>query len=281
MEEKTELCNISRDNIGNQLDILTSGSGKRKFGRFIMGALGSIPWIGGIIAAGAAAHAEQEQGRTNELHKLWLEEHREKLAELSQDIAEIIQRLDGLYDNLKQRIESDEYMTLVKKAFRSWDYAGTKEKRHYIKNLIVNAAATELCVDDLVRLFNDWLDAYHEVHFKVIREIYNHPGITRGQIWDNANPKRPQENSADADLFKRLIRDLSIGGVIRQEREVNFVGEFIRNRQGNRSSRSDTYESAFEDTKPYELTELGKQFVHYTMTDIVRRIEQAPSGINN
>jgi len=32
-------------------------------------------------------------------------------------------------------------------------------------------------------------------------------------------------------------------------------------------------ESAFEDTKPYVLTELGKQFVHYTMSEVVGRLE--------
>jgi hypothetical protein len=34
-------------------------------------------------------------------------------------------------------------------------------------------------------------------------------------------------------------------------------------------------ESAFEDTKPYVLTELGKQFVHYTMNELVTRIGTA------
>jgi hypothetical protein len=32
-------------------------------------------------------------------------------------------------------------------------------------------------------------------------------------------------------------------------------------------------ESAFEDTKQYVLTELGKQFVHYTMNELVTRLE--------
>ena len=31
-------------------------------------------------------------------------------------------------------------------------------------------------------------------------------------------------------------------------------------------------ESAFEQTKPYVLTELGKQFVHYTMNEVVTRV---------
>jgi hypothetical protein len=30
--------------------------------------------------------------------------------------------------------------------------------------------------------------------------------------------------------------------------------------------------SAFDDDKEYELTELGKQFVHYTMNEIVPKI---------
>jgi hypothetical protein len=32
-------------------------------------------------------------------------------------------------------------------------------------------------------------------------------------------------------------------------------------------------ESAFEDKKPYVLTALGQKFVHYTMTDVLRRLE--------
>jgi hypothetical protein len=32
-------------------------------------------------------------------------------------------------------------------------------------------------------------------------------------------------------------------------------------------------ESAFEDTKPYVLTELGKEFIHYVLNDVVQRVE--------
>jgi hypothetical protein len=38
-------------------------------------------------------------------------------------------------------------------------------------------------------------------------------------------------------------------------------------------------ESAFEDSKPYVLTELGKQFVHYTMNEVVTRIEDHQTNI--
>lgn len=269
-EIEKEITNVTKTDVldEDKLNIIPSGTTRTKFSRFIMGALSSVPWVGGVISGASAV----QQGNVNDLQKMWLAEHRERFRELGKDIQDIILRLDDLYDNLKSRIESEEYMIIVRKAFKSWDNAETKEKRHYIKNLVINAAAIELCVDDLVRLFNDWLDTYHEAHFKVIREIFKTPGITRGMIWDNLHKGRPRENSAEADLYKRLIRDLSTGGVIRQEREVTSDGEFIRPHRTRSHSSSNTYESAFEDTKPYELTELGKQFVHYTMTETVKRI---------
>jgi len=70
---------------------------------------------------------------------------------------------------MDERIESEEYLDLVRKPFRSWDHADTDEKRRYIGNLISNAAGTRLCSDDVMRLFIDWLNAYHDAHFAVIR----------------------------------------------------------------------------------------------------------------
>jgi hypothetical protein len=35
--------------------------------------------------------------------------------------------------------------------------------------------------------------------------------------------------------------------------------------------------SAFDTDEPYELTELGRQFVHYAMTDVVPRLGGAES----
>ena len=32
--------------------------------------------------------------------------------------------------------------------------------------------------------------------------------------------------------------------------------------------------SAFDDEEPYELTELGKQFVHYVFAEVVKRIDE-------
>ncbi len=83
---------------------------------------------------------------------------------------------------------------------------------------------------------------------------------------------------AEADLFRMLIRDLSTGGVIRQDRETNQQGpsSYGSVRPPGKHSASTTVESSFEDTKPYVLTGLGQQSVHYTMNEVVTRIE-APS----
>ena len=110
----------------------------------------------------------------------------------------------------------------------------------------------------------------------VIRQIYQHPGISRYDIWDQIHGEFPREDSAEADLYRMLIRDLNIGGVIRQSRATNAAGQFLRRKAVRKPGGAPTtMESAFEDTKPYELTELGKQFVHYTMNEVVGRI--APS----
>jgi hypothetical protein len=90
----------------------------------------------------------------------------------------------------------------------------------------------------------------------------------------------PREDSSQADLFRYLIRELSTGGVIRQPREANAAGQFMRKRPQRRppGSGSTTMESTFEDTKPYVLTELGREFVHYTMNEVVTRLTDESAG---
>ena len=96
-----------------------------------------------------------------------------------------------------------------------------------LRNLLANAAASGVSSDDVVRLFVDWLGAYSPFHFEVIAAIYNSNGITRGGIWDKVGRERVPEDSADADLFKLLIRDLSMGSIIRQHREKDYHGNYI------------------------------------------------------
>jgi hypothetical protein len=196
-----------------------SGGKGHKYVRFVVAVLSSIPWVGGFIAASASLSAEREQEGINELQRLWLEEHKNKIKELNATLADIFIRLDNFGDEVEQRIESPEYLGLVKKAFRSWDEADTETKKQMLKKLITNAGAIKLCPDDLIRLFLHWIELYDETHFIVIKEVYRQPQITRGQLWNNIHGIRPREDSSEADLFRYLIRDLSTGGVIRQTRE--------------------------------------------------------------
>lgn len=264
------------DNIRAELAGTHSVRWKRMLKKFGAAALGSIPWIGGVLAAAANAPTEEKAQKADDLRTQWLEEHQRKLEQLNQTLADIDERFEKLGPQIEERVESPEYLGLVRQAFRTWDRAESDAKRRYVANLLANAAGTKLSPDDVVRLFILWLDQYHESHFMVIREIFKHPGITRYDIWDQIFGEFPRDDSAEADLYRMLIRDLSTGGVIRQPRATNSAGQFMRKKPVKRlGGASATMESAFEDTKPYELTELGKQFVHYTMNEVVARIGAA------
>jgi hypothetical protein len=99
----------------------------------------------------------------------------------------------------------------VKKAFREWAGTESEAKREFVRNILTNAAASRVSSDDVVRLYLDWLGNYSELHFQVIGAIYNSDGITRGEIWKKIGKGEVREDSAEADLYKLLFRDLSTG----------------------------------------------------------------------
>ena len=209
----------------------------------------------------------------------WLKMLQAEMAEKAQTILEIMARLDMNDEKTAQRVASPEYQSLVRKAFRDWAGAESEEKRKLVRNILAHAADASITSDDVVRLFLQWISTYSEFHFVVIRAIYNDRGVTRARIWEKVGKEEVREDSAEADLFKLLIRDLSTGSIIRQVREKDYAGNFLRKPAQTRRkgvSAPTTVESAFEDTKGYELTDLGQQFVHYAMSDIPPRIEFAP-----
>jgi hypothetical protein len=144
-----------------------------------------------------------------------------------------------------------------------------------LKRLIMNAGAIQLCDDDLIRLFLYWVELYHETHFVVVCAIYKSPRITRGQLWDaiRAQPK-PREDSYEADLFRYLIRDLSTSGVIRQERQTDVYGNFVKKESHGRKQlpTGNVMKSAFDDNEHYGSTDLGATFVHYVMEDVAPQL---------
>jgi hypothetical protein len=146
---------------------------QRVIQKFILAALGSIPWIGGFLSSAATLKTEEGARRTDRLHTQWLEEHAKKLANLRITLETVVDRFGSLGPAIDERIQNEEYLQLVRRAFRVWDEAATEEKRGYVGNVVANAAGTRVCSDDVVRLFLDWLNLYHESHFAVIRGIYD------------------------------------------------------------------------------------------------------------
>lgn len=258
-------------NFEKKIENVDVSKGRKVFEKISLAALGAIPWIGGVISAMASIPLENRDGKADDLRTEWLKEHELKLSLLKESLEEIISRVINLGEEIFERIESPEYLQLVNLSYRTWDDSATEEKRKFIVNLLVNSSGTSLCSDDVIRLFIDWIKNYHELHFKIISLIHKNSGITRADIWRNLSNIIPQENSAEADLFKMIIRDLSTGGVIRQHKPTDYFGNFIKGKSKT-SAKGAIEKSAFDDIEPYELTELGRQFVHYTMNENVVRI---------
>ena len=257
-------------------DTEPSGSGAgAKIGRGALQALGgAIPFIGGLLSAAANYWSEYEQEQVNSFLRSWLGMLEDELREKQTVIGEIIVRLDMHDDEIKARVRSEEYQTLLRRVFRNWAGVESAKKQEYIRNILTNAASVRVVSDDVLMLFIEWLQKYSEFHFAIIADIYHHSGTTRASIWNRLGKGHVREDSADADLFKVLIRDLSTGAVIRQHRETDYAGNFVpKQRSKSRSSASRALKSAFDDSEQYELTALGRQFVHYAMTETSVKIE--------
>jgi hypothetical protein len=251
---------------------IQSGSGG-KIARFALACLsGAVPVVGGVFSGTGGAWSEAEQNKFNKILAAWLKLQEEEMKEIGRTLFEVMARLDQNDPEIEKRLQSPEYLSIIKKAFRDWSAAESEEKRILIRNLLANAASTKICKDQIIRLFIEWIDKYSEPHFAVIKEVHKKIGLTRAEIWAEIHGEAVREDSAEADLFKLLIHDLSVGHVIRQHREVDYQGNYIKQPAKKSSNRNPYLKSAFDDEKQYELTELGRQFVHYTMNEIVPKI---------
>lgn len=260
----------------NSPEAFPEGTPGGKVARALMNtAGGAIPFAGGLLAAAAGAWSESEQEKVNAFFRYCIKMLEAEMTEKAQTIVEVMARLDMNDEKISERVKSAEFQSLVRKALREWAGAESEEKRKLVRNILANAAATELVPDDVVRLFLEWLKQYSELHFTVVGKVYNNDGITRGQIWRDIGKAAVREDSAEADLFKLLIRDLSTGGIVRQHRDVDMRGNFVPKHPQHRASGSGPrpVKSAFDDEEGYELTQLGQQFVHYAMTDLPTKIE--------
>lgn len=233
--------------------------------------------LGAMYLAISDKWHDKNQDRANKFFQEWLRMLQDEVREKEATILEIMARLDLQDENISDRVRSREFQSLVKKTFRDWAGAESEEKRVWIRNILANAAASRTTSDDVIRMFINWIGEYSELHFQVIAQIYQAQGrgTSRGLIWMGLNRQTVREDSADADLYRLLFRDLSMGGIIRQHREVNYSGQFVAKQVVKRSGTGvpKTMVSAFDREEQYELTELGSQFIHYAMTDLPLKIQ--------
>src|SRR4051812_19398228 len=79
---------------------------------------GAIPFAGGLLSAIASLWGEKEQARAYEFLKYCIQMIEDELREKQQTMLEIIARVDVHDEEISERIKSDEYQSLLKKAFR-------------------------------------------------------------------------------------------------------------------------------------------------------------------
>src|SRR5216684_3032468 len=91
--------------------------------KFFLAALSSIPWVGGVLSAAETYRTEEGAHRMNSLQTQWLKEHQKKILLLGQVLQEIANRFESIGKEIDERIQSEEYLALVRKAFRIWDQA--------------------------------------------------------------------------------------------------------------------------------------------------------------
>lgn len=238
-----------------------------------LSALGGIPIAGSILGATGTAWSEIENNKFQKLLKQWLLMQEEEINCIGQTLEDVMSRIDNSDEIIRERVESKEYLSLVKKCIHDWNATGNQEKRKLIRNLLVNATSeSQFCGDDILKMFIRWIDTYSELHFRIIREIHNAPGITRYEMWEKIYGETVRDDSAEADLFKLIVHELTTGYIIRQFREKDAYGNFLKNQVQNKSN-SRTLISAFDDEKEYHLTELGRWFIYYTMNEVVAKLE--------
>src|ERR1022692_782083 len=110
------------DQFKKQLDdALSKGSGP-KAARFALACLGAIPGIGGAIAGIAGTWSEEEQAEFNQIFSAWLKLQEDEIREIGMTIFEVMARLDKNDEEVRKRVESPEYLRLVKKCFRSEEH---------------------------------------------------------------------------------------------------------------------------------------------------------------
>lgn len=92
---------------------LAPSARKRVFSKFLLAALGSIPWVGGFLSAIASLKTEEGDVKADDLRTQWLAEHQRKLALLNNTLNEISERFEKFGEQVAARLESEDYLALA------------------------------------------------------------------------------------------------------------------------------------------------------------------------
>ena len=154
-----------------------------KAARYALACLGGlVPFAGGMVSGAAGAWSESDQERINNLFQQWLKMQEEEMLEIGQTLFEVFIRIDKTDQKIQERIQSHQYLSIIKKCFRDWSAAESEPKRIYIRNLLANAASCEMTTDDVIKFSLNGLislvkhilrllPASIKIHISVVKEF--------------------------------------------------------------------------------------------------------------
>ena len=88
--------NLPVEAIQAELSRASSTRSRRVFEKFLMAAIGSIPWVGGFLSAAASIPGDEKAIRGDNLRSEWLQEHERKLRQLRETLDEVSDRFEKL-----------------------------------------------------------------------------------------------------------------------------------------------------------------------------------------
>ena len=107
--------NENQESLKDDLEkTLKEGKGPA-IGRFALAVLsGVVPWVGGAIAGTGGAWSEAGDAKFKKILAAWLKMQEDEIIEIGKTLTEILQRLDKDDEEVIKRIESPEYLSLIK-----------------------------------------------------------------------------------------------------------------------------------------------------------------------
>lgn len=83
------------ESIKAEIEVASPSRRQRIYEAIALAALGSIPWVGGVISAAASYRAGESDAKRDNLLRDWLQEHHEKLRDLRATLEQMVTRLEG------------------------------------------------------------------------------------------------------------------------------------------------------------------------------------------